>query len=103
MKADNFGDYIRQLREQAKMPLRKLAALLDIDQSTLSKLERGERPVGRKMLPIIAQTFNVDEKKLIVNFMSKQIANQLAGEVYSKEILIATEKEIKFLIQNKER
>mgnify|MGYP000850965251 FL=1 len=48
MQTENMGDYIRQLREQAEMPLRKLAALLDIDQSTLSKLERGERPVNRK-------------------------------------------------------
>jgi transcriptional regulator with XRE-family HTH domain len=64
MQTENLGDYIRQLREQAEMPLRKLAALLDIDQSTLSKLERGERPVSRQMLPIIAKTFKVDEKEL---------------------------------------
>ena len=41
--ADSFGERVRKLREQADMPLRKLAALLDIDQSTLSKIERGER------------------------------------------------------------
>ena len=64
-KTENIGDFIRQLREQAEMPLRKLAALLDIDQSTLSKLERGERPVSRQMLPIITKkTFKVDEKEL---------------------------------------
>ena len=41
-----FGEYIRELRENNKMPLRKLAALLDIDQSTLSKIERNERKAG---------------------------------------------------------
>lgn len=79
------------------MPLRKLAALLDIDQSTLSKLERGERPVSRQMLPIIAKTFKVDEKDLVIRFMSKQVAYQLANEEYAKDILIAAEKEIKYL------
>lgn len=64
MQTENIGDYIRQLREQAEMPLRKLAALLDIDQSTLSKLERGDRPVNRQMLPVIARTFKVDEREL---------------------------------------
>lgn len=97
MQTENIGDFIRKLREQAEMPLRKLAALLDIDQSTLSKLERGERPVSRQMLPIIAKTFKVDEKELIVRFMSKQIAYQLADEKYSKDILIAAEEEIKYL------
>ena len=102
MQTENMGDYIRQLREQAEMPLRKLAALLDIDQSTLSKLERGERPVNRQMLPIIAKTFKVDEKELIVKFMSKQVAYQLADEKFAKEILIAAEVEIKYVTkQNK--
>lgn len=97
MQTENLGDHIRQLREQAEMPLRKLAALLDIDQSTLSKLERGERPVSRQMLPIIAKTFKVDEKELVIKFMSKQVAYQLADEKYAKDILIAAEEEIKYL------
>lgn len=102
MQTENLGDFIRQLREQAKMPLRKLAALLDIDQSTLSKLERGERPVSRQMLPIIAETFKVDEKELVVRFLSKRLAYQLADEKYAKDILIAAEVEIKYLTkQNK--
>ena len=97
MQTENLGDYIRQLREQAEMPLRKLAAILDIDQSTLSKLERGERPVSRQMLPLIAKTFKVDEKDLVIRFVSKQVAYQLAEEKYAKDILIAAEEEIKYL------
>ena len=96
MKTENLGDYIRQLREQAEMPLRKLAAILDIDQSTLSKLERGERPVSRQMLPLIAKTFKVDEKDLVIRFMSKQVAYQLADEKYAKDILIAAEEELSY-------
>lgn len=98
-----MGDYIRQLREKAEMPLRKLAALLDIDQSTLSKLERGERPVNRQMLPIIAKTFKVDEKDLVINFMSKQVAYQLADEIFVKDILIAAEEEVKFISNSKRK
>src|SRR5258705_1067 len=44
MSNESFGDYIRKSREGKKLPLRKVAAHLDIDQSTLSKVERGERP-----------------------------------------------------------
>lgn len=103
MQPENLGDFIRQLREQAEMPLRKLAALLDIDQSTLSKLERGERPINRQMLPIIAKTFSVDEKELVINFMSKQVAYQLAEEKYAKDILVAAEEEIKYQIKKKNK
>jgi transcriptional regulator with XRE-family HTH domain len=101
METKNLSDYIRQLREHADMPLRKLAALLDIDQSTLSKLERGERPINRQMLPIIAKTFNVDEKELVIRFMSKQVAYQLVDEKYAKDILLAAEEEIKYIKNQK--
>jgi len=101
METKNLSDYIRELREQADMPLRKLAALLDIDQSTLSKLERGERPINRQMLPIIAKTFNVNEKELVIRFMSKQVAFQLVDEEYAKDILLAAEEEIKYIKKQK--
>ena len=101
MKTENLCDYIRQLREQAEMPLRKLAAILDIDQSTLSKLERGERPINRQMIPIIAKTFNVDEKELVIRFMSRQVAYQLAEEEFAKDILVAAEEEIRYIRKNK--
>ena len=103
MQTENLGEYFRILREQSNMPLRKLAALLDIDQSTLSKLERGERPINRKMLPIIAKTFKVDEKELVVKFMSKQVAYQLADAKFAKEILIAAEEEINYQAKKKSR
>lgn len=40
-KTDNitFGEYIRTLRENANLPLRKVAAELNIDTSTLSKIK----------------------------------------------------------------
>ncbi len=46
---NKFGSKIRQLRTSKKIPLRKLAAFLDIDASILSKIERGKRPATREM------------------------------------------------------
>ena len=37
---DTFGEFIRKQREKKLLPLRKVAAYLDIDTSTLSKVER---------------------------------------------------------------
>jgi transcriptional regulator with XRE-family HTH domain len=43
MIGETFGGYIRKVREKKKLPLRKVVAYLDIDTSTLSKIERGDR------------------------------------------------------------
>lgn len=101
MNSEKFGEYIRELREASEMPLRKLAAILDIDQSTLSKLERGERPVSRQMIPTIAKTFGTDEKELTIKFMSEAIASELQDEKFATEILKATEKELSSKTKNK--
>ncbi|MCX6277128.1 MAG: helix-turn-helix transcriptional regulator [Bacteroidetes bacterium] len=97
MQSENIGGYIRQLREKENMPLRKLAALLEIDQSTLSKLERGERPVSRPMIPIIAKTFGLNEKDLVVRYMGKLLAYQIADEQCVEEILKAAEEEVIYI------
>ena len=47
----SFGELIREYREIAGLPLRKVAAHIDIDPSTLSKIERGERSAHKEMIP----------------------------------------------------
>lgn len=50
MSKETIGDKLRKLREENEMPLRKVAALLDIDVSILSKMERGEDHFQKKWL-----------------------------------------------------
>jgi HTH-type transcriptional regulator, competence development regulator len=54
---ETFGEYIRVLREEHEMPLRKLVAFLDIDQSTLSKIEKNERHPVKDMVSKLSETF----------------------------------------------
>jgi transcriptional regulator with XRE-family HTH domain len=97
----SFGEYIRQLREEQKMPLRKLAAQLDIDQSTLSKIERNERKAVSSMIPILANIFELDYKKLKVRFLSDNIVNYLCKEDFPIEVLKVAEQKIEYLVKQK--
>ena len=94
---ESFGEYIRNLREQSGLPLRKVAALLDIDPSTLSKIERGERSANKEMLPILAELFREDEKKLSLILLSDKVAYDLIEEDNPYRILKAAEDKIKYL------
>ncbi len=47
---DSFGYFLRQLRERGGLPLREVAAAVEMDQAHLSKAELGQR------LPTVAQT-----------------------------------------------
>ena len=73
MTMESFGEYIRRLREESNLPLRKVAAQLDIDTSTLSKVERGERPISIDYLKPLSQILNTDYKELQIKFLADSI------------------------------
>ncbi len=93
---NSLGNQIRKLREDAEMPLRKLASLLDIDQSTLSKIERNERKANLKMIEDLSHIFKVDKKELLVNYYSDIVSYEIEEENNYAEILKAAEAKIEY-------
>lgn len=53
----NVGLRIKELREQANLRQSQVAAYLGIDQSYLSKIESGERPISVEQLEKLAKLY----------------------------------------------
>ena len=87
MKAtpENVGSYIRNLREEKNMPLRKLAAELDIDTSTLAKMEKGQRSFSLNMAPLLAKALEIDFKELQITLLAAMILEEHGDEEYASE------------------
>ncbi len=98
-----FGETLRKLREDDGMPLRKLAALLDIDQSTLSKIERNERKANPEMIDKLSKIFKADKKELNISFVSDKVVYELLDEEGSIDILKVAEEKISYIIQSKQK
>ncbi len=94
---ESFGEHIKRLREEHKLPLRKVASVLDLDPSTLSKIERGERTANKEMLPLLAELFSKNEKELSLILFSDKVAYQLMEEENPNEILKVAEEKIQYL------
>lgn len=92
---EKFGLYIRTLRENANLPLRKLASSLDIDQSTLSKIERGERQFTSEMIPKLAKVFSIEYKELQIMFLKEKLLNDLMNEKFALETIAEVQKVLK--------
>ncbi|PCJ24182.1 MAG: transcriptional regulator [Flavobacteriales bacterium] len=90
------GEQIRKLRENKGLPLRKVAAELDIDQSILSKIERGERKATKNQIILIAKIFEVNEKELLINYLSDKVLYELINEDLAVDALKVAEKKIKY-------
>jgi len=93
---ESTGAKIRKLREDAGMPLRKLAALLELDQSTLSKIERNERKSNIQLIEKVSDIFNADKKELLVSFYSDVICYEIQEEDEFYKILHLAEAKIEY-------
>ena len=96
-----FGETIRTIRKEKDLPLRKVAALLDIDQSFLSKIERNERKASKEQVIKLAKFFKTNEKELLIQYYSDNVAYELEGEKIAKEILQVAEQKIDYFRKNK--
>lgn len=94
-----IGELIRQKREEKGLLLRQVAALLEIDQGLLSKIERGQRKVTKQHIVKLAEIFEMKEKELLVQYFSDKIAYELANEDTAKEVLKVAEQKMDYIKQ----
>lgn len=83
----NFGQLILTQRKLRNLPLRKVAAALDIDTSTLSKIEKGERQATSKMIAVVADLFELDYKELQIKYLETRLIDEFSKEPFFKEAL----------------
>jgi transcriptional regulator with XRE-family HTH domain len=93
---DNLGDIIRKLSEEKELPLRTVAAYLDIDQAILSRIERGQRKPTREQVVKLAKYFKVNEKDLLVAWLSDKLVYEVADEQVALKALQVAEEKIKY-------
>jgi HTH-type transcriptional regulator, competence development regulator len=93
---ETFGEYIHNLRIEHGLTLTKLAASLDLDQSTLSKIENQKRSIPEEILPKLAKIFKLDIKKLENEFYSEKIAEMIYRVPNSAELLTLAEEKAKY-------
>lgn len=98
---DSFGDSIRKLREGKELPLRTIAAYLDIDQAILSKIERGQRKPSREQVVKLAEYFKVKENDLLIAWLSDKLVCEVEDEDIALKALQVAEEKVKYITKNK--
>lgn len=91
-----FGDKLRKLREDNELPLRKVAALLDIDVAILSKMERGERKLTKEVVQKLAKIYKYDTEELMVLYLSEKVVYEIGEEELAIKALHVAEEQIKY-------
>lgn len=103
MSTETIGEKLRRLREEKELPLRKVAALLDIDVAILSKMERGERKLSKDIVLKLADIYEHNADELLVLFLSDKIMYEIQDEDLGEKALKVAEKRVKYLKANKSK
>jgi transcriptional regulator with XRE-family HTH domain len=103
MSTETIGEKLRYIREEKVLPLRKVAALLDIDVAILSKMERGERRITKDVVLKLASIYNYNSEELLINFLSDKILYEIQNEALGIEALKVAEERVKYLNFNKKK
>ncbi len=93
---DSLGKTIRKLRVENKLPLRTVAAFLDIDQAILSKIERGQRNASREQVIKLAEFFKANKNELLVFWLSDKLMYEVADEEFAIEALQLAEEKVSY-------
>lgn len=84
-----IGAKLRELRENNGLLLRQVAAILEIDTATLSKMERNVKKLRKEHLRKLAQLYHADINELTAVWLADKIMKVLNTEScsISKEAL----------------
>ena len=103
MSTEKIGEKLRHIREEKELPLRKVAALLDIDVAILSKMERGERRITKEVVLKLADIYGYNADELLVSFLSDRILYEIQDEDLGIEALKVAEERAKYIKANKKK
>ena len=92
---NQFGEQIKQLREQKGWLQRQVANQLEMDTPMLSKIERGERNAKREHLAVLSKIFEVPEEDLLSLWLADKVYDVVKDENVALKALGFAEEELK--------
>lgn len=96
----NFGEYIKLRRTELGFPLRKVASHLDIDTSTLGKIEREERYLSSHLVSPLAEILETETKELLNHYYSSKLIEELKHYENYKDVLSIVNEQLEQYVNN---
>ena len=91
-----LGRRIRELRELSGMLQRQLAAILEIGDGYLSKVENDQKLIKREHLNTISKTFNCSISELEALWIATRVYDIIKDEKEALNALKVAEEQVKY-------
>ena len=83
-----LADKLKQLREEAKQPQRRVAAALDIDTATYCKMEKGKYLPSKEQVIPLSVFFKSNSEEMIKLWLADRLIDVAKDEDMANEAII---------------
>lgn len=83
-----LADKLKQLREEAKQPQRRVAAALDIDTATYCKMEKGKYLPSKEQVIQLSVFFKSNSEEMIKLWLADRLIDVAKDEDMANEAII---------------
>ncbi len=97
----SLGELLKEKRQESGLILRKVAAIVDIDQSLISKFEKNERIPTKQQITRLADFYQLEIKELLIKWYFQKIYDVLEDQEDAIQILKVAEARIAYKIKKK--
>tara|TARA_R110000764_G_scaffold239963_2_gene340996 strand:+ start:327 stop:1802 length:1476 start_codon:yes stop_codon:yes gene_type:complete len=98
-----FGEYIKQRRNELGFPLKKIASHLEIDTSTLGKIERDERNLSETLLSPLAEILQTEQREILNQYYSSKVTQEIKDYPNYQEVLNMVQEQLQHYFTNTEQ
>jgi len=95
------GAILRELREKKGLLLREVGAILAIDPTLLSKIERDERMPTKDQIEALSEFYKDKKNEVMIAYLSDKIFNEVKYEELAIQAMHVAEMKINYTISNK--
>ena len=83
-----LADRLKQLREEAKQPQRRVAAALDIDTATYCKIEKGKYLPSKEQVIQLSDFFKYNGEEMIKLWLADRLIDVAKDEDMASEAIL---------------
>jgi transcriptional regulator with XRE-family HTH domain len=96
----NLGDYIKEKRKKNGLTQIQLSEMLDIDDTTLSRIEKSKRKIQLNQIKKISKALNVDEQEFNEYYIADKIVSEYGDNLKTLQTI---KKAVDIIINDKRK
>jgi DNA-binding XRE family transcriptional regulator len=89
-----LSEKLKELREQAGLPQRKVAAALDIDTATYCKIENGKYIPNKEQVLQLCEILSANQQELLNIWLANKVYDVVKNEDNAEEAIDIAKKEM---------